>query len=78
MYVWRRQLLLGDNSDEDEPTKDRSSVSEKFDKLPTSEAELTQMALGLRAEVRRLQIELDVRSATLEIVKKTWAPTRTG
>lgn len=54
-YVWRRQLLLGDNSDEDEPTEDRSSVSEKFDKLPTNEAELTQMALEPRAEVRRLQ-----------------------
>ena len=77
-YAWRRQLLLGDNSDEDEPTEDRSSVSEKFDKLPTNEAELTQMALELRAEVRRLQVELDVRSAALEIVKKTWAPTRTG
>ena len=69
-YVWRRQLLLGDNSDEDEPTEDRSSVSERFDKLPTNEAELTQMALELRAEVRRLQTGLDVRSATLETVKK--------
>lgn len=53
-------------------------MSRQYDKLPTDEAELTQMALDLRAEVRRLQIELDVRSATLEIVKKTWAPTRTG
>lgn len=69
-YVWRRQLLLGDNSDEDEPTEDRSSVSEKFDKLPTNEAELTQMALEPRAEARGLQIELDVRSAALERVKK--------
>lgn len=77
-YVWRRQLLLGDNSDEDEPAEDRSSVSEKFDKLPTNEAELTQMALEPRAEARGPQIEPGVRSAALEIVKKTWAPTRTG
>ena len=77
-YVWRRQLLLGDDSDEDEPVKGRSSVSERFDMLPANEAELTQMALELRAEIRRLQIEPDVRSATLEIAKKTWAPTRTG
>lgn len=77
-YAWRRQLLLGDDSDEDEPVKGRSSVSERFDMLPANEAELTQMALELRAEIRRLQIELDVRSATLEIAKKTWAPTRTG
>ena len=77
-YVWRRQLLLGDDSDEDEPVKGRSSVSERFDMLPANEAELTQMALELRAEIRRLQIEPDVRSVTLEIAKKTWAPTRTG
>ena len=68
----------GGNSDEDEPTEDRSSVSEKFDKLPTNEAELTQMALEPRAEARGPPIEPGVRSATLEIVKKTRAPTRTG
>ena len=69
-YVRRRQLLLGDNSDEDEPTEDRSSVSEKFDKLPTNEVELTQMALEPRAEARGPQIEPGVRSAALEIVEK--------
>lgn len=69
-YVWRRQLLLGDNSGEDEPTEDRSSVSERFDKLPTNEAELTQMALGPRAEARRLQTGPDARSAASETVKK--------
>lgn len=35
-------------------------MSRQYDKLPTDEAELAQMALGLRAEVRRLQIELDL------------------
>lgn len=70
-YVWRKQMLTGDNPDVgDEPAGDRRPVSREYDKLPTDEAELTQMALKLRAEVRRLQIELDVRSATLEIVKK--------
>lgn len=69
-YVWRKRLLLGDNSNEKEPVNDRSPVSRQYDKLPTDEAELTQMALGLRAEVRRLQTGLDVRNATLEIVKK--------
>lgn len=77
-YAWRRQLLLGDSPDENEPAEDRGSVSGEYDILPTDEAELTQMALELRAEARRLRIELDVRSATLEIAKRARAPTRTG
>lgn len=77
-YAWRRQLLLGDSPDENEPAEDRTSVSEKFDKLPTNEAELTQMALEPRAEARGPQIEPGVRSAALEIAKRARAPTRTG
>ena len=69
--VWRRQMLAGDNSNvEGEPAGDRGPVSGECDKLPTDEAELTRMALRLRAEVRRPQIEPDVRNATPEIVKK--------
>ena len=71
-YVWRKQMLTGDNSNvEGEPAGDRRPVSGEYDKLPTDEAELMQMALKLRAEVRRLQIELDVRNAMLEIVKRS-------
>ena len=69
-YVWRRQLLLGDNPNGKEPVNDRDPASGQYDRLPTDEAELAQMALDLRAEVRRLQTGPDVRSATLEIVKK--------
>lgn len=66
---WSR-ITTASPSNEKEPVNDRSPVSRQYDKLPTDEAELTQMALGLRAEVRRLQTGLDVRNATLEIVKK--------
>ena len=70
-YVWRRQMLAGDNSDAgDGPAGDGRPVSREYDRLPTDEAELAQMALRLRAEVRRPRLELDVRNATLEIVKK--------
>ena len=69
--AWRRQMLAGDNSNvEGEPAGDRRPVSGECDKLPTDEAEPTRMALRLRAEVRRPQIEPDVRNATPEIVKK--------
>lgn len=69
-YVWRKRLLLGDNPNGKEPVNDRSPASRQYDKPPTDEAELAQTALDLRAEVRRLQTGPDVRSATLETVKK--------
>lgn len=69
-YAWRRRLLLGDNAADGDAPDARRPVNEEYEKLPTDEAELTRMALELRAEVRRLQIELDVRSAALDIVKK--------
>lgn len=37
---------FGGNSNEKEPTKDRSPVSRQYDKLPTDEAELTPDGLG--------------------------------
>ena len=60
----------GDNPNGKEPVNDRSPASRQYDKPPTDEAELAQTALDLRAEVRRLQTGPDVRSATLETVKK--------
>lgn len=78
-YAWRRQTLAGDNPDvEDEPAGDKRPVGGECYKLPADEAGLARAALGLRAEVRRLQTEPDVRNATPEMAKKTWAPTRTG
>lgn len=77
-YARRGQPPLGGNPDEDGPAKDGGSASERFDKPPASEAGPTQTALEPRAEVRGPQIGLGVRGATLEIVKRTRAPTRTG
>jgi hypothetical protein len=36
------------------------------------------MATDLKRQLRALQLEIDVRRATAEILKKTRAPTRTG
>ena len=58
---------MGDNAADGDAPDARRPVNEEYEKLPTDEAELTRMALELRAEVRRLQIELDVRSAALDI-----------
>lgn len=77
-HVWHRKLLSGDDDGIIDGLHGRRTVSEEYDKLPTDEAEPTRMALELRAEVRRLQIELDVRNVTLDMAKKTRAPTRTG
>lgn len=77
-HVWCRKLLSGDGGGIVDGLHGRRTVSEECDRLPADEAELTQMALELRAEVRRLQIELDVRNATPDMAKKIRAPTRTG
>lgn len=68
-YHWRRQLLSGDN-DGTGAEHGRKPVGEGCDRLPEDVGELREMAEGLRLQVRRLQLELDVRNATLEIIKK--------
>lgn len=53
-------------------------MSKRHDELPDDVEELEKMHSDLKAQVRKLQLEIDVRQATLEILKKTRAPTRNG
>lgn len=74
-YVWRREIL-GHN--EGSPEEKGEPVSKRYDQLPNDVEELEKMQSDLKAQVRKLQLEIDVRQATLEILKKTRAPTRNG
>jgi transposase InsO family protein/transposase-like protein len=66
-YVWRREML-GHNDGETE--EKGVPVSKPYDDLPDDVEELKRMQSDLRAQVRKLQLEIDVRQATLEIIKK--------
>ena len=74
-YVWRREVI-SDNGGE--PEKKGEPVSKEFDDLPDDIEALRDMLREAKLQLRRTQLELDVRQATLEIIKKTRAPTRTG
>ena len=74
-YVWRREIL-GHN--EGAPEEKGAPVSKRYDELPDDVEELEEIQSDLKAQVRKLQLEIDVRQATLEILKKTRAPTRNG
>ena len=66
-YVWRRELM-GD--DDGEPKKKGEPVSKEFDDLPDDIEVLQDMLRETKLQLRRVQLELDVRQATLETVKK--------
>lgn len=66
-YVWRREIM-GDNGGEAE--EKGISVSKEFDGLPDDIDELQDMLREAKMQLRKVQLELDVRQATLEIVKK--------
>ena len=51
-------------------------VSKEYDDLPDDVEVLQDMLREAKMQLRRVQLELDVRQATLEIVKKTRAPTQ--
>ena len=73
-YVWRREIM-GDNVGD---TEERGvPASREFDDLPDDIEVLQDMLREAKTRLRRVQLELDVRQATLEIVKKTRAPSRT-
>lgn len=72
-YAWRRELM-GDNDGEAE--KKGEPVSKEFDDLPDDIEALRDMLRETKMRLRRVRLELDVRQATLEIVKKTRAPRR--
>lgn len=69
-YRWRRQLLSGDNVSEAGAYAKGEAVNARYDELPDDVDELKHMAENLQEQVRRLQLELDVRQATLELIKK--------
>ena len=70
-YAWRREMM-GDNGGE--PETKGEPVSKKFDDLPDDIEVLQDMLREAKMQLRKVQLELDVRQATLEIVKKTRAP----
>lgn len=72
-YVWRRELM-GDNGGE--PETKGEPVGKEFDDLPDDIEVLQDMLREAKMRLRKVQLELDVRRATLEIVKKTRAPTQ--
>lgn len=66
-YAWRREIM-GDNVG---GTEEKGvPVSKEYDDLPDDVGELQDMLREAKMQLRRVQLELDVRQATLEIVKK--------
>lgn len=72
-YVWRREMM-GDNGGE--PETKGEPVGKGFDDLPDGIEALRDMPRAAKMQLGKVQLELDVRQATLEIVKKTRAPTQ--
>ncbi len=66
-YVWRREIM-GDNVGGNE--QKGAPVSKEYDGLPDDVGELQDMLREAKMQLRKVQLELDVRQATLEIVKK--------
>lgn len=67
---------MGDNAGDTE--EKGVPVSREFDELPDDVEALQGMLREAKMQLRKVQLEPDVRQVTLEIVKKTRAPTRTG
>ena len=66
-YIWRREIM-GDNVGD---TEERGvPVSKEFDGLPDDVEQLHDMLREAKLQLRRVQLELDVRQATLDIIKK--------
>ncbi len=70
-YAWRREII-GDNGGE--PERKGEPVSKEFDDLPDDIEILQDMLREAKLQLRRTQLELEVRQATLEIVKKGSVP----
>ena len=60
--------MMGDN--DGGPEKKGEPVSKEFDDLPDDIERLQDMLREAKMRLRKVQLELDVRQATLEIVKK--------
>ena len=72
-YVWRREMM-GDNGGG--PETRGEPAGKEFDDPPDGIEVLQDMLREAKMQLRRVQLELEVRQATLEIVKKTRAPNR--
>lgn len=72
-YVWRREMAGDDVGDAEEKGV---PVSKEYDDLPDDIEVLQGMLREAKMQLRKVRLELDVRQATLEIVKKTGAPTQ--
>ena len=66
-YAWRREIM-GDNGGD--PEEKGVPVSKEYDELPDDIEKLQEMLREAKMQLRKVQLELDVRQATLEIVKK--------
>ena len=66
-YIWRREMM-GDNGGE--PETRGEPVSKEYDDLQDDVEVLRDMLREAKTRLRRVQLELDVRQATLEIVEK--------
>ncbi len=76
-YIWRRELM-GHNGGDGRPKERGIPAGKEFDDLPDDVEAPRDMLRAAKLRLRRVQLELDVRQATLDIIKKTRAPTRTG
>ena len=72
-YLWRREMM-GDNGGG--PEKKGGPVGRELDDPPDGIEQLQDMPREAKMQLRKVQLELDVRQATLEMAKKTRAPTR--
>ena len=66
-YVWRREMMGDDVGDTEEKGV---PVSREYDDLPDDIEVLRDMLREAKMRLRRVQLELEVRQATLEMVKK--------
>ena len=73
LHVWRREMT-GDNGGG--PETRGEPVSREYDDPPDDIEVLQDMLREAKMRLRRVQLELEVRQATLEMVKKTRAPNR--
>ena len=72
-YVWRREMVgdnVGDTEEKGVP------ASKEYDDPPDDIEVLQDTLREAKMQLRKVRLELDVRQATLEIVKKTGAPTQ--
>ena len=71
--VWRREMMDDDAGDTEEKGV---PASKEYDDLPDDIEVLQDMLREAKMQLRKVQLELDVRQATLEIARKARAPTQ--